>query len=417
MSDFLQADGLAFLIVLFVIAVAGIQTWAEILNLGALRPEVPTSFADVYDAEAYEKSQRYTRANTRFGWGSRLFDLALLLGFWALGGFEWLDIWMRSLGFGPLVTGLFYIGVLSVAVTLLGLPFRWYDTFVLEERFGFNRTDKKTFILDVLKGSAVDVAFGLPVLAAILFFFGWAGSWGWVYAWAGIAAFSLVASFIYPTWILPLFNKFSSLEEGPLRTAIFAYAEKVGFSLENVFVMDGSKRSTRSNAYFTGFGKNRRIALFDTLIESHDADELVGVMAHEVGHYKERHILKNTLMSIAYFGGLCYLLSLALHSEALFQAFGVTTPSVYVGLVLFGVLFTPVSFVLSVLMNIVSRRYEFQADRYAVKTTGDGESLARALATLSRTNLSNLTPHALYVWLTYSHPPVLERIRAIRQHG
>jgi STE24 endopeptidase len=410
-------ETLVFLIVFFVIGVAAIQTWAEVLNLGALAPSLPKSFQGVYDAESYEKSQRYTRANTRFGWVSRLFDLALLLLFWAVGGFEWLDVWLRGFGLSSLVTGLLYIGALSLAVIILGVPFRWYDTFVLEEQFGFNRTDRKTFVLDIVKGFAVEVTFGAPVLAGILFFFGWAGAWGWAYAWAAIATFSLVASFIYPTWILPIFNKFSSLEEGVLRTAIFTYADSVGFPLNNVFVMDGSKRSTRSNAYFTGFGKSRRIALFDTLIESHEVNELVGVMAHEVGHYKKRHILKNTLMSIAYFGGLCYLLSIALNSEMLFRAFGVSLPSVYVGLVLFGVLFTPVSFVLSVLMNGLSRRYEFEADRYAVQTTGDPESLARALATLSRTNLSNLTPHEFYVWLTYSHPPVLERIREIRSQS
>ena len=413
----MQLETLVFLIAFFVIGVAAIQTWAEVLNLGALAPSLPKSFQGVYDAESYEKSQSYTRANTRFGWVSRLFDLGLLLVFWAAGGFEWLDVWLRGFGLSSLVTGLLYIGALSVAVNILGAPFRWYDTFVLEEQFGFNRTDQKTFALDIVKGFAVEVTFGAPVLAGILFFFGWAGSWGWAYAWAAIATFSLVASFIYPTWILPIFNKFSSLEEGALRTAIFTYADSVGFPLNNVFVMDGSKRSTRSNAYFTGFGKSRRIALFDTLIESHEVNELVGVMAHEVGHYKKRHILKNTLMSIAYFGGLCYLLSIALNSEILFRAFGVSLPSVYVGLVLFGVLFTPVSFVLSVLMNGISRRYEFEADRYAVETTGDPESLARALATLSRTNLSNLTPHALYVWLTYSHPPVLERIREIRSQS
>lgn len=410
----MNAESIALSIAFILVAIAAIRTLAEAMNLGALDADLPAEFSDVYDADDYAKSQRYTRTETRFGWLARGFDLAVLLLFWAVGGFGWLDGWTRGLDFGPIATGLVYLGLLVSADAVLELPFELYSTFVIEERFGFNKTDFKTFVLDRLKGAALGLLLGVPLLIAILAFFEWAGSWAWLYAWIGAGCFSLVVSFVAPAWILPLFNRFEPLEDGELRTRIFDYAEGVGFPLAHLYVMDGSKRSTKSNAFFTGFGKNRRIALFDTLIEKHSVDELVAVIAHEIGHYKEKHIFTGMLLSIAQMGLLFYLLSLVLESQILFAAFGVQEISVSVGLVIFGIIFAPASFVLSVAMQGLSRKHEFEADHYAVKTAGLGESLVSGLKKLSRDNLGNLTPHPLYVFLTYSHPPVRERILAIR---
>jgi STE24 endopeptidase len=396
------------------LAVFLLSSVAKLINLSSLKSDLPQEFVGFYDPQSYAKSQAYTRATTLFGLSASLFDLIVLLMFWLLGGFNSLDEIVRSFGLHTIITGLLYVGFLALASALLSLPFDIYDTFVIEERFGFNRTTLRTFIADRVKGVLLGGVLGGLVIAAVLAFFQWAGPFAWLYTWAGISAFSLLVSFVAPTWIMPLFNRFKPLEEGPLRSAIFAYANSVAFPLRNVFVIDGSKRSSKSNAFFTGFGKNKRIALFDTLIEKHSVSELVSVLAHEVGHYKKKHITTGILVSIGYSGILLYLFSLIKDSRGLFHAFGIETISVYAGLVLFSILFSPVSFLLSIAMNVWSRHNEYQADRFAAETTSNPSDLITGLKKLSLTNLSNLTPHPLLVFLTYSHPPMLERIEAIR---
>jgi STE24 endopeptidase len=388
---------------------------SEVLNLRALKSDLPADFADVYDEERYRKSQEYTRIRTRFGWIRSTVGLLVILAFWFSGGFNWLDLWVRSWGYSELVTGLLYMGILFFANFLISLPFSVYSTFVIEEKFGFNKTTPKTFVLDIVKGIALSVVIGGIVLAGILLFFMNAGDMAWLYCWAAVTAFSLIMQFIAPTWIMPLFNKFTPLEEGELRDAIFRMAEKAKFPLKNLYVMDGSKRSAKSNAFFTGFGKNKRIALFDTLIEQHTIPELVAILAHEIGHYKKKHILQSMLISIAYTGIMFYLLSIFLGHQGLFDAFYMTHKSVYAGLIFFSMLFSPINEILGVLMQYFSRKNEYEADRYAVELTGDPDSMINALKKLSAHNLSNLTPHPFYVMLNYSHPPVLERIRAIRK--
>jgi STE24 endopeptidase len=388
---------------------------SEVLNLRALKSDLPAEFADVYDEERYRKSQEYTRIRTRFGWIRSTVGLLVILAFWFSGGFNWLDLWVRSWGYSELVTGLLYMGILFFANFLISLPFSVYSTFVIEEKFGFNKTTPKTFVLDIVKGIALSVVIGGIVLAGILLFFMNAGDMAWLYCWAAVTAFSLIMQFIAPTWIMPLFNKFTPLEEGELRDAIFRMAEKAKFPLKNLYVMDGSKRSAKSNAFFTGFGKNKRIALFDTLIEQHTIPELVAILAHEIGHYKKKHILQSMLISIAYTGIMFYLLSIFLGHQGLFDAFYMTHKSVYAGLIFFSMLFSPINEILGVLMQYFSRKNEYEADRYAVELTGDPDSMINALKKLSAHNLSNLTPHPFYVMLNYSHPPVLERIRAIRK--
>ncbi|MEX2601589.1 MAG: M48 family metallopeptidase [Balneolaceae bacterium] len=390
---------------------------ADIANLKSLNSRLPDEFEDVYDPQTYARSQEYTRTHTLFGIISGSFSLALLLIFWFAGGFNWLDQLIRGWEYGVIGTGLLYIGALIAAKTLLSLPFQIYSTFVIEERFGFNKTTPGTFVSDLLKSLLLSIVLGGPLLAGILAFFEFGGPWAWVWAWIAVTLFSLFLQFIAPTWIMPLFNKFEPLEDSELRQAIRNYAAHVRFPLQGVYVMDGSKRSSKSNAFFTGFGNNKRIALFDTLIEKHTVDELVAVLAHEVGHYKKKHIPKNMVVGIVQTGVMFALLSLFLQVPGLFDAFYMEQMSVYTGLVFFGLLYAPADMLLSLSMQKLSRNYEFEADAFAAATIKEPEAMVQVLKKLSRDNLSNLTPHPFYVWLHYSHPPVLQRIRAIRNRN
>ncbi len=392
-----------------------LQLAADYFNLKTLRAELPKELAGVYNEEAYGKSQAYTRANTSFGIFTSTANLAVILIFWFSGGFNYIDVIVRGWNFGLLVTGLLYIGVLVLLKSILSLPFSLYSTFVIEERFGFNKTSVKTFVTDLLKGLILAVVLGGPLVAAILAFFSFAGPPAWLYCWIATAIFTLCVQFIAPTWIMPLFNKFTLLGEGDLKTAIFDYAGSVNFSLKGIFVMDGSKRSGKSNAFFTGFGKNKRIALFDTLIAKHTVAELVAVLAHEIGHYKKKHIIQSIVISIGQMGVMFFLLSLFITTRDLFDAFGMQTVSIYAGLIFFGMLYSPIELILSVAMHMLSRKNEYEADRFAAETIQHAESMIDALKKLSVDNLSNLTPHPFYVFLNYSHPPVLQRIQAIRK--
>jgi STE24 endopeptidase len=385
------------------------------LNLKSLSKELPDEFEGDYDEETYAKSQEYTKTQTRFGFITGGFDLVVLLGFWFSGGFNWLDEIVRAWGFGELVTGLLYIAVFMVAKSVISLPFSIYSTFVIEERFGFNKTTPKTFVLDLVKGLGLGLLIGMPLLAGILAFFMYTGDLAWLYAWIAITLFSLVMQYVAPTWIMPLFNKFTPLEEGELRTAIEEYTDKVDFPLQGLFVIDGSKRSSKSNAFFTGFGKNKRIALYDTLIENHTNDELVAVLAHEIGHYKKKHIIKGMITSVIQTGAMLFVLSIFLQAKGLFDAFYMDEMSVYAGLIFFGMLYAPIDMILSIFMQISSRKHEYEADEFAATTTGKPEDMIATLKKLSKDNLSNLTPHPFYVFLNYSHPPALQRIKAIRE--
>lgn len=401
-------------ILIALVAEWGLGLVADLLNLRALRSDLPGEFRDAYDADSYRRSQLYTRIRTRFEIIPTTVNLLALLAFWFLGGFAALDGWLRGLALGPTVTGLAFIGVLALAHGLLNLPFRLYSTFVIEERFGFNRTTWPTFCTDLVKGLLLAVVLGGPLLAAILVLFERAGDLAWLYCWVATSVFSAGVQFVAPTWIMPLFNKFTPLDAGELRDAILGYARSVQFPLQGIFVLDGSKRSSKANAFFTGFGSRKRIALFDTLIANHATSELVSVVAHEIGHYKKHHILKRLALAVAHTGVLFALLQIVLTRKELFGAFGIEEPSVHAGLVFFGLLYTPVELVLSVWLHASSRRDEYQADRFAAETIGRPEPLVTALKRLSLDSLSNLTPHPFYVALHYSHPPVMQRIEALR---
>jgi len=367
----------------------------------------------VYDAATYRRSQEYTRARSRLGLLSALVDLAVLLGFWLGGGFGWLDDLVRGWGLGPVWTGLVFLVILAVARAILSLPFSIWHTFVIEQRFDFNRTSPRTFILDLFKGLGVSIVVGVPLVIGFLALFEYGGAVAWIYAWAAAVAFSFVMQILAPTLIMPLFNKFTPLEEGELKHAIVEYAQQVGFPLRGVFVIDASRRSTKGNAFFTGIGKSKKIALFDTLTQRHGTGELVAVLAHEVGHYKMRHILIGTVASALQTGLFLGLFALLVRQAGLFEAFGVALPSYYAGVVLVALLLRPLQLVLTVGSAALSRRHERQADSFAAATTGRSDLLADGLKRLSKDNLSNLTPHPFYVFLNYSHPPVLQRVRAL----
>ena len=391
-----------------------IDTVARWLNLRSLNPQAPSEFQDLYDPSEYARSQDYARVNTRFHLLESGFQLILFLAFWFSGGFDWLDRIVRSWGHGPILTGITYIGILGLAGSLFSLPFDIYGTFVIEERFGFNRTTVRTFIFDRLKGALLAIVLGAPFLAAILWFFEAAGDLAWVYAWLFSTVFMLLIQFIAPIWLMPLFNKFTPLPDGELKEAIARYATSVGFAFKDVFVVDASKRSSKANAFFTGFGKNRRIALFDTLVEQQTMPEVVAVLAHEIGHYQKKHVPVMMAVNILHTFIIFYLLSVFLNSAGLYQAFYMTQPSTYSGLLFFGMLYEPISFLLSIVLNIVSRRHELQADHYAVTTLREEENLISALKKLAVKNLSNLSPHPFFVFLNYSHPPLIQRINRMR---
>jgi STE24 endopeptidase len=390
-----------------------VRLTADHLNLKAAGTTLPETFEGFYDPERYRRSQTYLKVNTRFSGFVSVVDLLILLLVWFGGGFALWDGWVGDHQWGAVTGGLVFIGGLLLAKSIVDLPFDVYRTFVIEARFGFNRTSMATFIKDRVKSLVLILILGTPVLGAVLWFFAQAGGHAWWLCWLAVSCFTLVVQFVAPTWIMPLFNRFEPLAEGQLKAAIFDYARRIGFPLAKVMVMDGSKRSAKANAFFTGFGRNKRIVLFDTLVESYDTKELLAILAHEMGHFKLRHIHKMMAIGILQMGLMFFVLSRFIEAPGLFEAFWVTTPSVHAGLVFFSLLFTPLDTLLSLYGNHISRAHEYAADQFAIRSL-EAAPLATALKKLSVQNLSNLTPHPFFVFLHYSHPPILERLKAIQ---
>jgi STE24 endopeptidase len=403
------------LVITLLCAVAALDSLADALNVRAMRTELPGEFAGTYDPDKYRRSLQYQKDNERASLVRRLVSLAALLIFLLAGGFNAVDLWARSFALGSIATGLIFVAALSALKGLLALPFSIHSTFVIEERYGFNRTTPKTFVSDLLKGIVVGALLGAPVFAAIQWFFENAGPRAWIWSWAGVTAFQLLVVFLAPVVLMPLFNKFNPLPDGALKSAIEQYVHRERFALQGVYTMDGSKRSTKANAYFTGFGRFRRLVLFDTLIEKQTVEELTAVVAHEIGHFKRGHILKSMALSIGVSAALFYAFSVMLENPGLFAAFKMEHVSVYASLVFVAMLYGPLLRPLSVLTQLMSRVFEFEADEYSARTYRKPEELVSALKKLSMDNLSNLTPHPLKVWLDYTHPPVLERIRVLRE--
>jgi STE24 endopeptidase len=392
-----------------------VDSLARILNLRGLKTHLPGEFADIYDESRYRRSQEYTKSNTRFELLQETCSLAALLIFWFAGGFDALDRWVRQFGLTNIVAGLLYVSILCIAREAISLPFEVYHTYVIEQRFGFNRMEMKTFILDRLKGWLLSglllCLFSFIVLTLFTFF----GKSAWIVAWACTATLSSLLMYLAPTLILPLFFKFSPLPEGALRDELTALCARQRFPVKELLVIDGSRRSSKANAFFTGFGSNKRIALYDTLIVNHTVPELLAVLAHEIGHFKRNHIIQHFIFGQLNLLLLFFAASLCVDRPEIFAAFGVTTPSLYVGLALFLILVRPAAVLIGVAANYFSRRHEFEADRFAAEAMGDPNPLIQALKRLSKDSLSNLTPHPLLVALRFTHPSILARVLALRK--
>ncbi len=386
----------------------------ERLNLSNLSTDIPEEFRGVYDEEKYAQSQRYLKDNTRFGELQANIMLPLTIAFILLGGFSWVNDIAQSASEHMIVQGLVFGAVLILLSQIVGLPFSIYSTFVIEEKYGFNKTTAKTFVIDILKGWMLAILLGAPIFALVLWIFD-AVNMAWLWAWGSLSVIQLFILFIAPVVILPLFNKFTPLEDGELRSSIDDFAKAQNYTISGIFKIDGSKRSTKANAYFTGFGKTKRIALFDTLIEKQSVPELVAVLAHEIGHCKKGHIKKSIIISLASSLLMFFILSLFISKPELHAAFQIDGTPLYAGLIFFGFLYAPISMILGLFNNILSRKHEFEADAFAAETTGKPTNLIDALKKLSVDSLSNLTPHPFKVFLEYSHPPVLERIKALRK--
>ncbi len=389
------------------------DTLLNYLNTKNFGKKLPPELQDVFEDDEQQKSLAYKKSNYRFGLASDTFSLFLTLGFLFFGGFEWVDQIVRGITNHPIVMALLFFGIIVLGSSLISIPFSYYQTFVIEERFGFNKATKKTFFLDIVKGWLLSIFIGGGILALVILFIQKAGENFWLYAWALVAIFMVFVNLFYSKLIVPLFNKQTPLASGKLKNAIEAYAQKVGFELKNIFVIDGSKRSTKANAYFSGFGKQKRVTLFDTLINDLDEEEIVAVLAHEVGHYKKRHIVFNLIASVLVTGVTLYILSLFINNPLMSLAIGVSTPSFHAALVGFALLYSPISEITGLLMNLLSRKFEYEADDFA-KTTYGAEPLITSLKKLSKNSLSNLTPHPAYVFMNYSHPPLIERIRNLK---
>ena len=386
----------------------------DTLNTKHFDDKIPDELADVYDEQAYKKSQEYKKTTAKFSNLTSTFSIILTVSFFFADGFKYADNFARSFTDLPILVALIFFGVIMLGSDLLTTPFSYYRTFVIEEKFGFNKSTKKLFWLDKLKGACMSILLGGGILSLIIWFYQFAGENFWIYAWATVAVFSLLMNMFYSKLIVPLFNKQKALEDGELKTAIEKYAKKVGFTVNNIFVIDGSKRSTKANAYFSGFGSQKRITLFDTLINDLETEEIVAVLAHEVGHYKRKHIIFNLASSILLTGFTLFILSLFINSSILSEALGISIPSFHIGLIAFGILYSPISEVTGIMMNYVSRIFEYQADNYA-KETCAAKPLISSLKKLSKNSLSNLTPHPAYVFMHYSHPTLLERIKNLAQ--
>lgn len=411
-------ENLYYYIIIFAIIIEYLlSSISSILDIKNITPIIPSDFKKAYDQEKYILSQDYLKARTSFGLFSSSFSLILIMIVIHSDIFGLLDQFVRGQSDSYILQGLLFIGIIYFFQDIVSLPFSIYHTFVIEERFGFNKTTLNLFIIDKIKGYAIFIVLGSIVITPILYFFHVYGDIGWLIAWSILTAFMIAVQPLFVHVIAPMFNKFTPLEEGELRSAIEKYTAKVNFPLARIDIMDGSKRSAHSNAYFTGFGKSRRIAIFDTLVEKHSTNEIVSVVAHEVGHYKLKHVLQGTILGIIETGIMLFAFNLIMNDISLFQVFGVSQLSVHAGIVFFSMLYAPVSMFTSIVTTAISRKNEYEADKYSYDTTNNREALVSMLIGLSANNLSHLTPHPLKVFLSYSHPPVVDRIKAVNQYS
>jgi STE24 endopeptidase len=405
-------ETLFLILVVIVCANFAIEQWLDYLNTTTWSDVLPASLEGIYSPSEYQQQQQYEKVNYRFGLFTSGLTFITTLLFLLLGGFAWLDGIVRHFSGNPVWQALLFFGLLAFTASILQIPFNYYHTFVIEERFGFNKSGKLTFFIDLVKGWMLGAFIGGGLLALIVFIYSKSGNWAWLLAWIGVSGFSIFISYFYTTLLVPVFNKLVPLPEGELRDQIYATANKANFSLKNIFIMDGSKRSSRGNAYFSGFGRKKSIVLFDTLVQKHTVDELASILAHEIGHYKKKHVLKGLISGIIQSGIILFLLSLFLKSALPSYALGADNQSFHLSVIAFGILFSPLSMVTGMIFNSISRKHEYEADKFAVTHTKKSV-FSEALKKLSVSNLSNLTPHPWYVFVHYSHPTLLQRIAAI----
>jgi STE24 endopeptidase len=401
-----------YLIVTFCAADFVWEQWLSYLNRTRMTPVMPKELEGIYDPAEYAKQQTYQKENDRFELISEGFSFVVGMAVLLYGGAGWLDTLLRRYTHSDMLLPLAFFGVVFVLRWTIGIPFDWYDTFIIEHRYGFNKTTPRTFVLDQVKGLALALILAGVLLTIILAVYEYAGDWFWLLAWIAVSVFSLTIAFFYSEWIVPIFNKQTPLEEGELRSAIEAFAQKTSFPVRNIYVIDGSKRSTKSNAYFTGFGKKKRIVLFDTLMDDLGTEEVVAVLAHEIGHYKMKHVFYMIAISLASTGFVLWAMSLFLNNPTLARALGGTAPSFHLGMVGFSLLYSPLSDLLDLAVNYLSRKHEYEADNFAARY-GAGETLIGALKKISSKSLTNLTPHPIVVFCCYSHPTLLQRMHHI----
>lgn len=401
-----------FLFILIPVAGYLLERYLEHLNVRMWSEKLPEKLKGICDEKKYRLSQLYYRENLKLSFWSSTLNLAVIIMMLTAGGFALVDNIARSMSGNNILISLIFFGIIGVASELINLPFSWYDTFVIEKKFGFNTMTRHTFITDQIKSWFIALLVGVPVLAIVTWIYYKTEKGFWIYAWLLITAFTLFVNFFYSEWIVPLFNRQTPLIDSPLRTMIEAFAEKAGFRLKNIYVIDGSKRSTKANAYFSGFGSKKRIVLYDTLIREMSDEEIVAVLAHEIGHYKKKHVVRNIISSVLLTGLMLFLFSRIVGNPALSTALGAETPGFHIGLIAFGILYSPLSLIIGLLSNYISRRNEFEADRF-VKDNYDSRKLASALKLLSVKNLSNMMPHPAYVFFHYSHPPLLARLEKL----
>lgn len=387
-----------------------LESVLRFLNAKHFNDPIPKELKDVYSKEEYQKSQNYKKENAKFGFYDSLFSIVVTLAFFFLKGFAYLDRFVRQFSDNEIILTLLFFGIIFLASSLLSLPFDYYHTFVIEEKYGFNKMDKKTFWLDKLKAAGISILIGGILLSIIVWFYQKTGANFWIYSTVLVAFFSIFTTLFYSSLIVPLFNKQTPLEDGELKQAISDFAKKTGFKLNNIYVIDGSKRSTKANAYFSGFGAKKRIVLYDTLIQDLNTNEIVAVLAHEIGHYKKKHVFINMLISILLTSFTLYLLSFMVNNSLLSEALSVKKPSFHIGLIAFGILYTPISIITGLIMHVISRKMEYQADNFAKKQCNPSD-LISSLKKLTKNSLSNLTPHKSYVFFNYSHPTLFQRVK------
>jgi STE24 endopeptidase len=402
-------NSIFFLIIVIPVIGFIIERYLDYLNSKMWSEKLPQKLKDICDEKEYSKTQLYQKENNRLSFWTSSFNLAVILVMIIGGGFALVDDLARSITINTVLISLIFFGIIGFASDLINIPFSYYDTFVIEKKYGFNTMKIRTFITDHIKSWFIALLVGVPVLALITWFYYRTGSNFWLYAWVLITIFSVFINLFYSELIVPLFNKQSPLEEGSLRTAIEAFAQKTGFKLKNIYIIDGSKRSTKANAYFSGFGPKKRIVLYDTLHNELTEEEIVAVLAHEIGHYKKKHVLVTLISSVILTGFMLFLFSLVVNNPELSIALGSKTASFHLGLIVFGILYSPVSLLIGLFSNYISRKNEFAADRF-VKENFEPAILAEALKKLSVKNLSNMMPHPAYVFFHYSHPPLLSRL-------